>query len=446
MNNKFVLALAAGLMSIGLVGCNNQPEPQPTPEGQQDALNRAKEASIASTTDGPILDTRYQEDATLVGYGNSLSLLKQYTYYNRKEGVEYVVKIKWTYDEEKYGRPNPDAARADYAKDDEGKEIPNTLAIVKKWETDNTDDTKYYGALQYSTVNHLFEFACTLTIGELSDTLNYKISLTGREMEHVPMTHEEFYEVAQNDDGLPYFKNWMQSSAEKIGSTMGKYVYDHGTLLTIKGKITYVSPDKNFAYLQDGDRILSLYHPEWSGDAAMFVLGKYLETNVYISSYYGAPQVANMEDTKEFANAEALGITEPNVTPITVVGKNLTGEFKNTPDRFNQFSSYHYRLVSLTGKFKKSSLPSTASVAGRFKFTVVAADGSEVTVAYNYHTQFSEAWLNKLKGLADNANITVVGSLTYAAKAEKAPNSFNPANTGEWNIVPIDEASSIVTA
>ena len=93
----------------------------------------------------------------------------------------------------------------------------------------------------------------------------------------------------------------------------------------------------------------------------------------------------------------------------------------------------------------KSSLPSNASEKGRFTFEVLAADGNKVKVAYNYHTAFSANFITMLKGLADNADIMVTGSMTYASDNEKAPNSFNPGNGGSWTIVPLDEAVAVQT-
>ncbi len=458
MNKKFFLALTSGLLSLSLAGCVNptpapdpqpgpDPEPQPEPEpeqteeGKQEALQRALEADIALSGGNGLLDET-TGTRNLISWGGSLSLLKQYT--TRIKGVTYVVNIEWDYDREKYGAPDQNATY----KYEEGHEDDPVLAKVKKWETDNQDELKMYCSFAFDEKQHDFDFFGTLSIDDYSEDIAFLAKLDSREMKYEDMDLDTFYEVAKTTAGKYYFKNWMQSEGDKLGQIKGDYMFDHGTKITMSGKITYLAADKNFAYLAAGDKVISLYHIDYldAGDQGNFAVGNYVTTNVYISSYYGAPQVANFTGTEVHASAQEAGIVEPVSEPLEVTPANLSGTFTEGGNRFNQFSAYHYRTARVTGKLVKSSIPSSASVGGRFKFQLKDNAGNIATIAYNKHCKFSQGWLDALKNIADGKEISVTGGLTYESTNEKTPSSFNPGNEGVWTIVPLVEEGSIVVS
>lgn len=444
MKNKFLLAITTAATALVLAGCPAAAN-EGTAEGRAAALKAAATASIASAGTGqgkePIMNDEFS-DNNRIAFGCSLSLLTQYSAWNRKEQFTYVVKISWDFDEGKYG--------AIGAKNfQEGR--------VRKWEQDSLDENAFFGQLNYTNVDQDFEFHGHLSIGDLKKDVTYKLTLEGKEITVTDMTHDEFYAVSYSEEKEDYyFTNWQYSGGANFGKSKDYYYKSDGTGSKIHfyGKVTYVAQDGNFAYVENGDKVLSMYHTEWSENPAMFVVGKYIHMRGTISSYHGMPQISNMDQIEECTAEEiAAHIVEPVTTPVEVTAKQLAGEFTAEGERFNQFSAYHHRAVTLNGEI--ASLPynesgtSTTDGANRFLFKVKDAEGTEVEVAWNYHVDgktgdIGNPLIQKIISAGVRKSITVTGRLTYANPTKDAPGSFYPGNVGAWTITPLALADVVI--
>lgn len=361
----------------------------------------------------------------------SLSLAKQSQ--TKVNGKTYTVNIEWSYDRATYGNPK--------------KEDKSSKGFVYAWEDARDDDTHLYVSFEYSLDKpYDFAFDGVLTCGEgVTANVHYDCELSKLEITFTEMSHAKFYEVGTVGEKTR-FVNWQNEAGRNKD-----YYYNNGHKILVRGKLTYMAPDGNFAYLSNGDYHLALYHCELSGDYSKFAVGKYYEIGCYIATYYGYPQLSNMSQTVELTQAEYLekGGIEPTMTPEVLTGKQMNGTFGTDAERINQFSGYHHTPASITGKYVANSLsPSNADGKGRFTFKLLTADGTEVTIQHNYHVDSKSGTIGKpivdaIKA-AGTANVTVTGPLTYASTESAAPESFEPGNEGGWTITPLAAESVVV--
>lgn len=369
----------------------------------------------------------------------SLSLAKQSQ--TKVNGKTYTVKIDWTYDRAKYGNPK--------------KEDKKSTGFVYSWEDARDDDTHLYVSFEYSLAKaYDFAFDGVLTCGDgVTASVHYDCELSKLEITFTEMSHTEFYETGLVG-GKKRFVNWQNEEGRNKD-----FFYNNGHKILVRGKLTYMAPDGNFAYLSNGNKHLALYHCELSGDYSKFEVGKYFEIGCYIATYYGYPQLSNMSQTVELTAAEYAekGGEEPVLTPEVLAGKQMNGTYGTDTERIDQFSDYHHRMASISGHLVAGSIKDgegnpTTDGNNRFTFKLLAADGTEVTIQHNYHTDgkgssqytpVGQPIMNKLLA-AGSANITVTGPLTYSSTQEKAPNSFEPGNEGGWTITPLTADSVVV--
>ncbi len=359
----------------------------------------------------------------------SISLAKQSQ--TKIGGKTYTVQIEWSYDQNKYGKPV--------------SEDKTSSSCVYKWEDSSTDDTHLYVGFNYSLEKEQsFAFDGVLTCGDgATASVHYDCTLSILELTFTEMSHAEFYEVGEVDEKTRFI-NWQNAEGRNKD-----YYYNNGHKITIRGKLTYLTPDKNFAYLVNGNRVISLYHIDLLSDPSVFEVGKYYETSCYIASYFGSVQCSNMSQIYELTEEEATekGVETIDTTPITLTGKQMNGEFGTDIGRINQFSDYHHRMGTISGTYVSGSLTSTNGKK-RFTFKLKTADETEVVIQHNYHVDggsgtIGQAIIDKISNASTNT-ITVKGALTYASTNETAPDSFEPGNEGGWTLVPLSADDVIV--
>lgn len=441
MNKRFLITLATTMMTLSLVSCaNNGSE-----EGRKKALNAAADAGIATAAGADLFNDELGSVNEL-SYGNALSLLTQYTYFNRAENFTYVVKIDWSYDKATYGEIGAKKFSEGY---------------VKNWEPSKTTEYALWVRLNFDQEDHPFSFKGTLSIGDQTKEVNYNCNLEGRVFTYTEMTHEQFYETGSftaDEVTHYYYKNWQYGDDNADPCKTKDYYYDCGNLVTVYGKVTYRSSDGNFAFLENGDKIIYLWHMEndsYTPDYDMFQVGKYVKTSGYIASYHGFPQISNLQGTDYLTDEEkAAHVTEPTSQVLTPTGKNLAGTLAE--GRYNQFGTYHNQQVTIRAHLKKAF--TSGSAKGRFTVAFVAEDGTEFDVAYNYHisadkegnivNSIGDNMISFLKARSTTDMITIKGRLNYADPNDDAPASFYPGNKDKasWNVVPLSEDAFTLAA
>lgn len=418
----FVCGLTA-FAAIALASCNGDLA------DRQEAIKKVANQGIATAAGvDMIAGTKTRLNAN---NSESLSLAKQSQ--AKVNGKTYTVNIEWSYDRATYGNPK--------------KEDKSSKGFVYAWEDARDDDTHLYVSFEYSLEkSYDFAFDGVLTCGDgVTANVHYECELSKLEITFTEMSHAEFYEVGLVGE-KKRFVNWQNEAGRNKD-----YYYNNGHKITVRGKLTYMAPDGNFAYLSNGDYHLALYHCELSGDYSKFEVGKYFEIGCYIATYYGYPQLSNMSQTVELTAAEYAekGGVEPVMTPVVLSGKQMNGTYGTDTERIDQFSGYHHTPATITGKYVANSLsPSNADGKGRFTFKLLTADGTEVTIQHNYHVDGKSGTIGKpivdaIKG-AGSANVTVTGPLTYASTESAAPESFEPGNEGGWTITPLAAESVVV--
>ena len=346
------------------------------------------------------------------------------------DGKQYTVEIEWTYDQATYGAPGAEGS------------------VVKKFQVDYNDETHYYVSFNYSTEEDLsFALKGSLKCGEgASKDVDFAFTLGKMTMVVDPMTHEEFYHVASVAGGKFKFDNWQGD----VGGN--KYAYDNKHYVQIAGKLTYMAPDGNFGYVDNGDRTLALYWPSKGGEYATLQVGHYFEMDCYIATYYGYPQLSNQMNINEIEATDPR-ISEPTGTVHALTGKQMNGVWGTDAARINQFSDWHHKEATIRGTYKAGSLDGAGKTDGknRFTFVIVAEDGTEVTIQHNYHVDNKTGTIGKpiidvLNGAGSNL-LEVKGRLTYASTESAAPASMDPGNQGGWTLTPLTaDAVKVVAA
>lgn len=421
----FVCGLTT-LATIALASCNNNNDSADLADRQKAVEKVANQGIATASGVDMIAGTKTQ---LVANNSESLSLAKQSQ--TKINGKTYTVQIDWSYDQNKYGKPS--------------SEDGTSSSCVYKWADSTSDDTHLYVGFNYSmTKTQDFAFDGVLSCGEgATATVHYECELGILELTFTDMSHTEFYEVGQVGEKTRFI-NWQNEAGRNKD-----YYYNNGHNIVIRGKLTYLAPDKNFGYFVNGDKVISLYHIDYLSDPSVFEVGKYYETACYIASYYGYPQCSNMSQIKELTEeeAKAAGVEEPVTDPITLTGKQMNGEFGEDEERINQFSDYHHKMATISGTYVKGSLSSTSGTS-RFTFDLKAEDGTQIQIQHNYHVDGGKGTIgNKIIEAVQNAGtkkITVTGALTYSALSKSAPDSFEPGNEGQWSIVPLSENSVVV--
>lgn len=412
----FVCGLTT-LATVALASCGGNDDL----ENRIKAVQKVANQGIATVSGVDMIANSATPTRLNANNSESISLAKQSQ--TKIGGKTYTVQIEWSYDQSKYGKPV--------------SEDKTSSSCVYKWEDSSTDDTHLYVGFNYSLEKEQsFDFDGVLTCGDgATASVHYDCTLSILELTFTEMSHTEFYEVG-DVDGKTRFINWQNAAGRNKD-----YYYNNGHKITIRGKLTYLAPDKNFAYLVNGNKVISLYHIDLLSDPSVFVVGKYYETSCYIASYFGSVQCSNMSQIYELTEEEAIekGVETIDTTPIDLTGKQMNGVF-GTDDRINQFSDYHHRMGTISGTFV-SGISESTNGKGRFTFKLRTADGTEVVIQHNYHVDsgsgtIGNAIIDKVLN-AGTKTITVTGALTYNSTNETAPDSFEPGNEGGWTLVPL---------
>ena len=212
------------------------------------------------------------------------------------------------------------------------------------------------------------------------------------------------------------------------------------------GKMIYNAPDGNWGLIADGDQIMEVY----AGSALDVLPSRYPQMNKgYVrvvgnmSQYLGNIQIGFVTDMKPATAADLDNEPTMNYAPITandifditsgnhhkqcVSGLNLSNALKQVTGSFVP--------GSLLDKDGKATSTSSISAGARFSFKVDIGNGTQLTVAYDYHTdrEGNLGVFNAVKSFLESGSTkTIKGTLRFSGN-DSMP--FNQTG-GEWQLVP----------
>ena len=318
------------------------------------------------------------------------------------DGEKFEVDIEWTYagfesDVLRYRTIDGD----EYHKNLEFN-FPNVGAPDKVIEVVGTPSI---GGKKGDAVKYSFNLkAMKLEFPEWSIAEIYKIKGDGSMFTHISDPVKGYFESNQNPDVTPYC-----------------YVKTYG-------EVIYLAPDGNWGLLADGDKFIELY----AGSAYNLNTKTYadlkLNEKVYVygepTHYQGNIQIGYISKVEKMSDPQKVqGVTD---------AKAINGSYLSTTGQICQDMN---RLVSLRGTFKSKAMPSTDSARGTF---VVAVDGVELEIAYDYHTSkegsstlYEEIMTIVNGAVKDTTMINVKGTLRWV---NTGGDIFGGA--GHWTVAP----------
>lgn len=399
MKGKKLLLLGLGLgMSAVLASCGGLSE-----EAANKLIEKAFTMNVVTTSKGTIVTDTIVADLSATSNDSLIVTTKQTV----KDGdKKYDVDFEYTWED--------------------SEEAP----VVKEY-TDIEDDTTH----KVVTFNYPYqgkdpiEFTVKGT-GKLSGFVvskDFKIRLNP--------TTIEFDEIKISD---LYKKNSAGNNFAYVDTTTGKIKPNHSNAfyyVTVKGKLTYISPDGNWALMGDGEHSAQLYQiaksvATWKN----LVVGKYYEVDCEVSNGYGNIQLSFISRMDECSGE---GIADP-------VGMGVLPEGINNKDNANFhafFCGDSNRDAELSNVTLKTYSSSSFKYGARYTFTVT--NGSEdIIIAYDYHVAASgnkdqDEVYKAFKTVLDGATVgstklDIKGTFRWADADGK--NNIGP--NGAWQVVP----------
>lgn len=289
----------------------------------------------------------------------------------------------------------------------------------------------------------------------------YTATIKGRTHKEEPITIAQINKVTEGEqtinghkypstfDEVDYTLDSPYFSVIQDDTTNPEYHY-----VSVKGKVIYYAPDGNWMLLGDGDQVVEVY--AGAGTALIpknfpSIADGYINVHGNLSQYKGNVQIGFVTSIETVSNQ---GITDPVLTgkaineawydSVTLDSTVYGGSQKQAIEGFmNCIGKVSGTVVTNSIKNDSGSKIPAKSVnaSGRFTFEVKLAEGKNVTVAYDYHTDsdMSAGLFNKIKDkLTAGGSINLKGTMRYSGDNSKP--FMIDSSKGVWNIVPFNAA------
>lgn len=404
---------------MSLASCNGGGNAQ----GEAAAVEKAKKASICAlaASGTPVLaDT----NTTLSGDAQDQLLLtaKQVT---KIEGQNYTVDIAWSYDATKY------SANVKGISDVEGDANHKKMEFIYPT-NDHTGDLP------------VVEFSAHLTCGSASADAKYIVTLDKVNTIFDDLTIAQIIAVKDSTTFVPGEKMFALQNDDHDGYMMNhnqKYYY-----VRTSGKLIYLSPDKNWGLLADGQNVIQLYQISKCSMKDVAVQGKYLTIEGNLGNGYGNLQLSYITKIEEMSDHSK--IAEP-------------AEYGELKEGLNEKSHADYlnyagdgkisnAIVSLTGvTFAGTDDPIDQDLKGRFVFNV--KKGTHIfKIAYDYHvydqaggTSGLDAWKDLLRNAKTGETVfNIKGTCRYSN--DDGGHGFG--KEGVWAVTPFEPSHWVLAA
>lgn len=199
----------------------------------------------------------------------------------------------------------------------------------------------------------------------------------------------------------------------------------------VSGKVEYISPDKNWGLMSDGNRMVELYRVDECQDKAFVEPGEYITVKAEVSHYKGNVQLSFVRFVEKMADHSAiLDRVDYGELPAKM---NVDGDAAYVA----YCSGDANRIGQLSNVTVKTIDTSTFNKGARFTFDVTK-DGQDFTIAYDYHTGAHDSDVGNdlaqaIKSLSVGSTVTVKGTLRYVAtNGDDEPFSKD----GAWQLTP----------
>ena len=415
--NKLLMVSAASLLSLAtLTGC---PKAEVATADQLEAVEKALKQTVL-TESGAGSQVVAGSPTDLEGYKNvSLTMTKVRNKLKVSSGEKVDVTIDWSYDSslEQYVRSFQEF-------DNEHDLMKFNYGHAQTDEHGDVIDPTYKTG--YTTTE--FKLKATAKAGPASLEKEFIVNLKHNASVYDKLSIAQIYET----EGGQY--KWQKDKKNIKGNHNQTYYY-----VEVSGKVEYVSPDKNWGLLSDGNHMIELYQIKESTDKDVCEVGEYITVKADISQYKGNVQLAYCNFMEKMAD-------HASITPLVTVGE-LSGNINQKGEEGYQTycSGIGNNIGTLTDVAVKELRDKDGNVvsAGFSAFNkdarqiiVVTKGGHDIWIAHDYHTAansaaFGDELSSVVKSLSVGDHVNFKGTLRYAKDGDEP---FDEG--GEWQLTP----------
>lgn len=340
------------------------------------------------------------------------------------DGQERFATVEWSWDDDQ---------KVPETKNDDGqylfREHGNNIVKQRK-QSDETHDVMYVRYPIFTDLGESFSFTFKAKVSykEASQELEYTVQLKRSTIQYDEMSMAELHE--KNAKGYYKYLYEEDDGSLKISPNHEQdYLY-----ITTKGVVTYVTPDKNFAILQNGEYAIELYQYGQCTDSQVINIGDAISVSGEVACYFGSPQLSFLSlmdviDEKIEYNKE---ITEITVQQMT--GANRYGAFDGVTHRVRTLKGVEFVGGSIRNR--DGAKTDNPNAGDRFTFDV-RKDGLTVTIAFDYHTNNTDKDVGKalktlITSLSDGDKLNVTGWLRFSG-----PDTYSFSFEGDYQLIPV---------
>ncbi len=420
LNKLLMLAAGTATAVITLAACAKKPT-----EDQLEAVEKALKQTVLteSGAGAPVVPGTPQD---LEGYKNVSLTMTKAKKQKVSSGEKLDVTIEWSYDESL-----KEYVRSFGEMDNEHDIMKFNYGHANVDEHGDVIDPTY--KTNFSTTE--FKLKAVAKAGPATLEKEFIVNLKHNASVYDRLTIAELY--ARTGDQYV----WQKDKKNINGNHNQTYYY-----VEVSGKVEYVSPDKNWGLLSDGNHMIELYQIKESTDKDICEEGEYITVKADISQYKGNVQLAYCNFMEKMADHSAI-------QPLTQYGElseniNKKGETgyeifcSGIGNNIGTLSNVEVvKLLDKDGNEVPAGFPAFNKDARQI--IVVKKGTTEFWIAHDYHTATNDsAFGNELatvvKGLSAGDHVDIKGTLRYAKEGDEP---FDEG--GEWQLTPFQAGDFI---